>query len=363
MIRDMKTQIIEVRTGNRETVSDITRRCAEFAGVAADGGDGLLHVFVPHATAGIALIELGARSDDDLLAALADLLPADDRWRHAHGSRGHGRSHVMPAFVPPYATVPVIGEWPGPRHLAIHRPGRPQRRQPGPSGPAVIRRLMGVLVEGSGRSSGWPNPGAGALPACGGHRRDVRKRSAIVVDGRCGWGPGTRGGGPGPRGPGTGDGGGDGAAGYRVRRVADIREGGAGGWDVTTPDGERLLYPGGPGAVPAPPEGAAPYDVAFLDLLGDPAQLGWLRARGLISAGTVTAVAFADHRVPSERELARRCGFWRVRLVSDGEAVARPVRIQKVRTSRPGPGGCLCWAGHVLASRSGPSCGWRASRR
>ena len=63
----------------------------------------------PHATAGIALIELGARSDEDLLAVLADLLPADNRWRHAHGSRGHGRSHVLPAFVPPYATIPVIG--------------------------------------------------------------------------------------------------------------------------------------------------------------------------------------------------------------------------------------------------------------
>ena len=109
MIRDMKTQIIGVRTGNRETIRDITRDCAEFVSTAADGDDGLLHVFVPHATAGIAVIELGARSDEDLLAALAELLPADDRWRHAHGARGHGRSHVMPAFVPPYATIPVIG--------------------------------------------------------------------------------------------------------------------------------------------------------------------------------------------------------------------------------------------------------------
>ena len=64
---------------------------------------------MPHATAGLALIELGAHSDADLLATLSDLLPADDRWRHAHGSRGHGRAHVLPAFVPPYATVPVIG--------------------------------------------------------------------------------------------------------------------------------------------------------------------------------------------------------------------------------------------------------------
>ena len=103
----------------------------------------------------------------------------------------------------------------------------------------------------------------------------------------------------------------------------------AGGWELTTPDGGRLLYPAGPGAVPVPPEDAAPYDVAFLDLLGDPAQLGWLRARGLITADTVTAVAFADHRVPSERELERRCGFWRVRLVADGDAVSPDRSAQK----------------------------------
>jgi secondary thiamine-phosphate synthase enzyme len=109
MIPVMKTQIISVRTGGRETVLDITVDCAGFASTAADGGDGLLHVFVPHATAGVALLELGAGSDGDLLAALAALLPADDRWRHAHGSPGHGRTHVMPAFVPPYATIPVIG--------------------------------------------------------------------------------------------------------------------------------------------------------------------------------------------------------------------------------------------------------------
>jgi len=105
----MESQIIRVKTGNREAVADITAACAEFARSASGGGDGLLHVFVPHATAGIALIELGSGSDSDLLAALADLLPADDRWRHAHGSRGHGRSHVMPALVPPYATIPVLG--------------------------------------------------------------------------------------------------------------------------------------------------------------------------------------------------------------------------------------------------------------
>ena len=105
----MKSEIIRVRTGTRDNVADITSQCAEFTRAASGGGDGLLHVFVPHATAGIAVLEVGSGSDADLLSALASLLPADDRWRHAHGSRGHGRSHVMPAFVPPYASVPVLG--------------------------------------------------------------------------------------------------------------------------------------------------------------------------------------------------------------------------------------------------------------
>jgi secondary thiamine-phosphate synthase enzyme len=110
----MDTQTRSYRTGSTETVLDLTRDAAEYV---ADKGEGLLHVFVPHATAGIAIIETGAGSDDDLLAALRDVLPADDRWRHRHGSPGHGRSHVMPALVPPYATVPVqdgrllLGTW------------------------------------------------------------------------------------------------------------------------------------------------------------------------------------------------------------------------------------------------------------
>jgi secondary thiamine-phosphate synthase enzyme len=104
----MKTTTIAIRTGSQETVHDITRACEQFAREAAAGGDGLLHVFVPHATAGLAVLELGAGSDHDLLSVLADLLPATDAWRHAHGTRGHGRSHVLPAFVPPYATLPVV---------------------------------------------------------------------------------------------------------------------------------------------------------------------------------------------------------------------------------------------------------------
>jgi secondary thiamine-phosphate synthase enzyme len=101
----MDSEVLRVRTGSEEVVHDLTRECEAFV---ASYDDGMLQVFVPHATAGIAILETGAGSDDDLLAALADLLPADDRWRHRHGSTGHGRSHVLPAMVPPYATVPVL---------------------------------------------------------------------------------------------------------------------------------------------------------------------------------------------------------------------------------------------------------------
>ena len=101
----METETSSYRTGDEDRVLDLTRDCSDFV---SGRGEGLLHVFVPHATAGIAILETGAGSDDDLLAALRDLLPADDRWRHQHGSPGHGRSHVMPALVPPYATVPVL---------------------------------------------------------------------------------------------------------------------------------------------------------------------------------------------------------------------------------------------------------------
>ena len=105
----MESELFAIATGRRERVTDITAECAQFTTRVAGGGDGLLHVFVPHATAGLALMELGARSDEDLLAVLAELLPADDRWRHAHGSRGHGRSHVLPAFLAPFLVVPVLG--------------------------------------------------------------------------------------------------------------------------------------------------------------------------------------------------------------------------------------------------------------
>ena len=105
----METAVVSVRTGSKPAVVDITGDAGEFVARAAGGGDGLLHVFVPHATAGIAIIETGSGSDDDLLTAIDSALPADSRWRHRHGSPGHGRDHVLPAFVAPYASLPVVG--------------------------------------------------------------------------------------------------------------------------------------------------------------------------------------------------------------------------------------------------------------
>src|SRR6185295_10452754 len=104
----MRSETLHVHTGARPVVHDLTRECQAFVSSYAAEADGLLHVFVPHATAGIAILETGAGSDDDLIRALETLLPSDDRWRHRHGSRGHGRSHVMPALISPYATVPVL---------------------------------------------------------------------------------------------------------------------------------------------------------------------------------------------------------------------------------------------------------------
>jgi len=101
------TRLIDVTTGSREAVADLTGVCLDFL---RDVGarDGLLHVWVPHATAGLAVLETGAGSDDDLLTALRELLPPDAPWRHRHGSPRHGHNHVLPALYPPYATVPVL---------------------------------------------------------------------------------------------------------------------------------------------------------------------------------------------------------------------------------------------------------------
>ena len=101
----METLILELTTGERP-VHDLTEQAARFVG---DRGDGLLNVFVPHATCGLVIMELGAGSDGDYLEALARVLPRDDRWQHRHGSAGHGADHVVPAFAPPSIGVPVVG--------------------------------------------------------------------------------------------------------------------------------------------------------------------------------------------------------------------------------------------------------------
>ena len=87
-------------------VSDLTGRIADFC---RDRGDGLAHVFAPHATAGLALMETGSGSEADLELLLGDLLPRDDRWRHSHGSPGHGADHLLPVLVSPSLSIPVQG--------------------------------------------------------------------------------------------------------------------------------------------------------------------------------------------------------------------------------------------------------------
>jgi secondary thiamine-phosphate synthase enzyme len=107
------TDVLDVDTARRRIV-DLTDAVRRFC---FNCGDGLCNVFVPHATAGVAIIETGAGSDDDLVDTLERLLPRDDRYRHAHGSEGHGADHVLPAIVTPSVTVPVssgeplLGTW------------------------------------------------------------------------------------------------------------------------------------------------------------------------------------------------------------------------------------------------------------
>lgn len=111
----MQSTEISLSTGNQTNTADITSEVADFC---RDKGNGLVSVFLPHATAGVALFETGAGTESDVLAAIDDLLPAEQgRWRHQHGSPGHGRDHVLPAFISPSLTIPVengqmtLGTW------------------------------------------------------------------------------------------------------------------------------------------------------------------------------------------------------------------------------------------------------------
>jgi len=171
---------------------------------------------------------------------------------------------------------------------------------------------MKVQIAGTGGAAGWPEPGC-RCASCLRAADSPRARSAIVIDGSLTLSAE----------------GADQAAGSEqtgdAHPTADTDRTGhrvlaiPGGWDVTAPDGQRLLYPAGPGAVPVPPDGTASYDIAFVDMLGDPFQLGLLRARGLVTGTTITLVAFADHRVPSLADLEHRCALWQVGLAADGE--------------------------------------------
>jgi adenosylcobinamide kinase / adenosylcobinamide-phosphate guanylyltransferase len=186
---------------------------------------------------------------------------------------------------------------------------------------------MEISLAGTGGGRGWPEPGCPcASCARAGTAGRPREPVQVLVDGVLRIEPGR------PPGP---------APGYRVERVP-------GGWAVTGPDGARLLAGdrgaglgtpagtggtgggGGTGPRGAADHGAAnhgagdqrpPYDIVLLDLLEDPAQLGWLRHQGLVRPSTVVAVLHADHRVSSEEELARRCGFWGVTVPRDGDVL------------------------------------------
>ena len=101
----MHTTLLDVDTASRR-IADLSPGIRAFC---IDHGEGLLNVFAPHATVGLAVIETRSGSEEDLVDALERLLPRDGRYRHAHGSTGHGADHLLPAFVSPSLCLPVIG--------------------------------------------------------------------------------------------------------------------------------------------------------------------------------------------------------------------------------------------------------------
>lgn len=127
----METRRLTIETGRVPALTDLTAACTGFL-ADVDASEGLLTVFVPHATAAVVIVELGAGSDADLLETLDRLLPRDDRWRHSHGSPGHGADHVLPLLASPSVSVPVsggrmiLGTW---QSIALLDPNRdnPQR--------------------------------------------------------------------------------------------------------------------------------------------------------------------------------------------------------------------------------------------
>ncbi len=199
---------------------------------------------------------------------------------------------------------------------------------------------MQVRIQGSGGVRGWPEPGC-RCASCRRARTGGTGRAAfsVVVDGSLRLDDRAEGSAGSTRE----------LAGYQVRRLS-------GGWDVTAPDGGRLLCADGRGPTPAVPPGARPYDVALLDLLEEPASLGRLRGQGVVTSGTVVAVAFADHRVVSERELRRRGHIWGVAVPRDGDTFRAPAPATARRTDLThapdaAPGGALAAGGRPVPYR------------
>ena len=127
----MRSDELEIETTGR-LVTDVTATVEAFVAGAASGGDGLVNVFTPHATCGVALMETGAGSEQDLAEVIGRVLPRDDRYRHAHGSVGHGGDHVLPVFVAPSLSIPVesgslvLGTW---QSVVIVDPNRENNRR------------------------------------------------------------------------------------------------------------------------------------------------------------------------------------------------------------------------------------------
>jgi adenosylcobinamide kinase / adenosylcobinamide-phosphate guanylyltransferase len=172
-----------------------------------------------------------------------------------------------------------------------------------------------ALVIGTGGASGWPEDGCHCA-SCMGARSAGQRRAPgrVLVDGWLDVVPGR------PLVPGTGP---SPAAELRIERLP-------GGLDVTSPDGGRLLLAAGPGEVPDVPPGARPYDIALLDLLASPAQLGQLRASGLVHPGTAVAALYTDHRVTSAQEMARRCALWAADQARDGQLITGPATVGRL---------------------------------
>jgi adenosylcobinamide kinase / adenosylcobinamide-phosphate guanylyltransferase len=168
-----------------------------------------------------------------------------------------------------------------------------------------------ALLTGTGGAAGWPEPGCRCASCERASAARIRRRpGGVLVDETLEFRPGQTV----TRGTGTAA-----TAAYRIDAVP-------GGFDVTGPDGTRLLLASGPGQVPEPHPAAAPFDLALLDLLTGPAQLGLLRSTGLVTGHTTVAALYTDHRVSSPAELGRRCALWHAQPGQDGQRITATAR-------------------------------------